>query len=403
MDDKERLSQEIDNTLNHKLSIADSVMLLKHTPHVLQQLGLKDYPILMSQNHVRNCLHEKGKNPHWHGLDKSNLMALIDQLQAPALVMDSLSDDYSIIAVTSTVDKDNLPIIATLRCYGEGQYELATLQSNYLTSVYGKDRFDDFLDKHVQAHALLYADKEKVQSLEQLSQLQLRRTYSFCFGLNNKIIQQSSNVGQAQDTYYQAFQDYLYNSLVVENASTHALRADQFIVGVDTAKERFIVFSTIAPVGYRLFEYPFTYALQNINKVDGDNLTTRVRTHQEPYILQQTSLMRDYIEDKLFDYCENPPETDIRGICGQNMINRIEHQLDLISSLSPSEYISAGIISVYKDRYTHLRESIDPHKTYTRLGLQPACLRDNLQAAQVAADKQETVNPKPSLKYTRKH
>lgn len=289
---------------------------------------------------------------------------------------------------------------ATLRCYGEGQYELATFQSNYLTSVYGKDRFDNFLDKHVQAHALLYADKEKVQRLELFSRQQLSQAYSFCFGRNN-IIHQSINVGQAQETYYQAFQDYLYNSLVVENASTHALRADQFIVGVDTAKERFIVFSTIAPVGYRLFEYPFTYALQNINKVDGDNLTTRVRTHREPYILQQASLMRDYIEDKLFDYCENPPETDIRGICGQDMINRIEHQLDLISSLSPSEYISAGIISVYKDKYTHLKESINPHKTYTRLGLKPACLSDNLQAARAAANKQETQNPQATLKNAR--
>lgn len=402
MDDKTRLSQEIDDTLNHKLNIADSVMICAHTPRVLQQLGLKDYPILMSQRHVRNCLHEKGKNPRWHGLDKADLIGLIDQLQAPALVMDSLNDDYSIIAVTSTVDKDRLPIIATLRCYGEGQYELSTLQSNYLTSVYGRTNFSNFLDKHVQAHALLYADKEKVQRLEQFSRQQLSRTYPFCFGLN-KIIQQSINVGQAQNLYYQDFQDYLYKSLVVEDASTHALRADQFIVGVDTTKERFIVFSTIAPVGYKLFEYPFAYALQNINKVDGDNLATHVRTHREPYILQQTFLIQEYIENKLFDYCENPPEAETHGVRGEDMINQIDHQLDLISSLSPSEYMPPTIISVYKDRYSHLKESIDPHAIYKRLGLQPACLKDNLQAAKAAANKQETVNPQGTLKYARKH
>ena len=136
MDDKTRLSQEIDNTLNHP-ELYKSVMICAHTPRVLQQLGLKDYPILMSQQHVRNCLHKKGKNPRWHGLDKSDLIGLIDELQAPALVMDSLRNDYSIIAVTATVDKDKLSIIATLRCYGEGQYELSTLQSNYLTSANG--------------------------------------------------------------------------------------------------------------------------------------------------------------------------------------------------------------------------------------------------------------------------
>lgn len=121
----------------------------------------------------------KGRNPRWHGLDKSDLIGLIDQLQAPALVMDSLNNDYSIIAVTSTVDKDSLPIIATIRCYGEGQYELATLQSNYLTSVYGRTNFSNFLDKHVKANTLLYADKEKVQRLELFSQQRLLQAYFF--------------------------------------------------------------------------------------------------------------------------------------------------------------------------------------------------------------------------------
>ncbi len=400
MDDKTRLAQEIDDTLNHKLNIADSVMICAHTPRVLQQLGLKDYPILMSQNHVRNCLHEKGKNPHWHGLDKADLIGLIDQLQAPALVMDSLNDDCSIIAVTSTVDNDRLPIIATLRCYGEGQYELATLQSNYLTSVYGKDRFNNFLDKHVQAHALLYADKEKVQSLEQLSQLQLRRTYSFCFGLDDKIIHQSSNVGQAQDAYYQEFQDYLYKSFVVVDATTNALYADQFIVGVDRDNARFIVFSDTNPNGYKLFAYPFADAMHNMNSIDGENNTTRIRAHSYPYLLQHVARLDDYIRYALFNFCENPPEVLSYGA---DIINEIENQLDLISSLSPSEYISTDLISVYKDKYTRLKESIDPHAIYKRLGLKPTCLKDNLQAAQVAANQQETVNPQGTLKYTRKH
>ena len=398
MDDKTRLSQQIDNTLNHP-ELYKSVMICAHTPRVLLQLGLKDYPILMSQKHVRNCLHAKGKNPHWHGLDKSDLIGLIDQLQAPALVMDSLNDDYSIIAVTSTVDKDRLPIIATLRCYGKGQYELATLQSNYLTSVYGKDRFDNFLDKYVQAHALLYADKEKVQSLEQFSQLQLLQAYSFCFGRNN-IIRQSFNVGQAQNAYYQEFQNYLYKSLIVEDNTTNALCADQFIVGVDRDNERFIVFSDANPVGWKLFEYPFADTIHNMNTIDGENHSLYVRARPIPYVLKHVTRLCDYIEDKLFNYCENPPTDKTRG---EDMINQIENQLDLISSLSPSEYISTDLISVYKDKYTRLKESIDPHAIYKRLGLKPTCLKDNLQAAQVAANQQETVNPQGTLKYTRKH
>lgn len=191
----ERLSREIDNTLNHP-ELYQSVMICEHTPQILQQLGLKDLPILMSQKHIRNCLHEKGKNPRWHGLDKSDLIGLIDELQTPALVMDSLRNDYSIIAVTATVDKDKLPIIATIRCYGEGQYELSTLQSNYLTSVYGRTNFSNFLNNHIQENTLLYADKEKIQRLELFSRQHLSQAYSFCFG-SDGIIRQSTNVCQA--------------------------------------------------------------------------------------------------------------------------------------------------------------------------------------------------------------
>lgn len=227
----ERLAHEIDQVLNYKLGIAESIEICDHTPQILQQLGLKDLPILMSQKHVRNCLHEKGKNPRWHGLDKSDLIGLIDELQAPALVMDSLRDDYSIIVVTATVDKDRLPIIATIRCYGEGQYELAAVQSNYLTSVYGRNNFSNFLNNHIQENTLLYADKEKVQRLEQFSRQQLSRTYSLCFG-HDGIIRQSTNVCQAatqNETHKEvdpfiAYLDSVEDRAAVEN---HIVRETQ--------------------------------------------------------------------------------------------------------------------------------------------------------------------------------
>ena len=392
MDDKTRLSQEIDNTLNHP-ELYKSVMICAHTPRVLQQLGLKDYPILMSQNHVRNCLHEKGKNPRWHGLDKSDLMGLIDQLQAPALVMDSLNDDCSIITVTDTVDKDDLPIIATLRCYGEGQYELATVQSNYLTSVYGKDRFNDFLDKHVQENAVLYADKEKIQSLEQFSQLQLLQAYSFCFG-SNKIIHQSSNVRQAQDTYYQAFHDYLYKSLVVIDATTNTMCAHQFIVGVDNDNERFIVFSDTNPVGWKLFEYPFAEAMHNMNTIDGENHATRIRTHRNPYVLQHVARLRDYIEYDLPYYYDRNP-TKLTG----TDISCLPAQMDYISSISPSEFVVPELKEVWADKYARLQESAKPNQSFQTLGLKPklqvkkaGSLAEEMAQAKVAANRQEPLD-----------
>ena len=161
----ERLSREIDEVLNHKLGIADSIKICDHTPQILQQLGLKDLPILMSQNHVRNCLHEKGENLHWHGLSKQYLLEIPHLLSNPAIIMDSLSDDESILIVTNKVDSDKNPIIISLRAYGTGQYQLNQVLSNYLTSTYGKEAFKNFLDKHINQQKLLYVNKENVQSL----------------------------------------------------------------------------------------------------------------------------------------------------------------------------------------------------------------------------------------------
>lgn len=392
MDDKTRLSQEIDDTLNHP-ELYKSVMICAHTPCVLQQLGLKDYPILMSQQHVRNCLHKKGKNPRWHGLDKSDLIGLIDELQAPALVMDSLRNDYSIIAVTATVDKDKLPIIATLRCYGEGQYELSTLQSNYLTSVYGRTNFSNFLNNHIQENTLLYADKEKIQSLELFSRQQLSQAYSFCLG-SEKIIHQSMNVGQAQDTYYQAFQDDLYKSLVVVDATTNTLRAHMFIVGVDSDNERFIVFSDTNPDGYKLFAYPFKDVLHNINTIDGENNTTRIRTHKKTYVLQHVARLRDYIEYDLPYYYDRNP-TKLTG----TDISCLPAQMDYISSISPSEFVVPELKEVWADKYTRLQESAKPNQSFQTLGLKPklqvkkaGSLADEMAAARAAADRQKPLD-----------
>ncbi len=127
----QRLSYEIDATLTHT-ELYKSVMVSAHTPEILQQVGLEDLPILMSQNHVRNCLSPKDiTNPQFHGLTKNNLLQMPSFLNHPAILLDSLTDDQSIVIVSDSVDDDGLPIIAAIRSYGEGQYQLSTVQSNY--------------------------------------------------------------------------------------------------------------------------------------------------------------------------------------------------------------------------------------------------------------------------------
>lgn len=91
--------------------------------------------------------------------------------------MDSLSKDDSVVLVTTQLDNDNLPIMITIKPNGKGIYEAETLESNYITSIYGKDNFEKFIDRNIKENKILYFDKEKIQSLERFARLQLSGTF----------------------------------------------------------------------------------------------------------------------------------------------------------------------------------------------------------------------------------
>ncbi len=188
--EEKRILHEINDVLNNSQQRYDSVMISANTPKILQKLGLKNLPILLSAKHVINCLHSKGNNPHWHGLSKQNIIDLKEELKSPMIVMDSFSDNKSIIVVTNIIDKCKSPVVAVLKADGVGQYKLKTISSNYMTSVYGKENIKNIVTKAVHENMLLYANKEKIQNLRQCAKLQLLRAFRSDFEFN-KIIHQS--------------------------------------------------------------------------------------------------------------------------------------------------------------------------------------------------------------------
>lgn len=100
---------------------------------------------------------------------------------------------------TDKIDDDKFPIMASLRTNGHGTYELTNIKSNYLTSVYGKDNFEKFFQKSLEADFIIYANKEKIQSLEQRTELQLLRAPSKNFVFNSIIHHQSNNIVKLND------------------------------------------------------------------------------------------------------------------------------------------------------------------------------------------------------------
>lgn len=172
---RERLSQEIDKCLAGELDQRESVMICEHTPLILQKLGLCDYPILFSQGHIHDCLHEKGNRNFWHGLHKEDLLNIPNLIINPVCVFDSWTRGRSVVLTLNAVDDDNLPLVASIKSDGNGQYKFEKISNNYMTSVYGKNDYDQWLSKAIDKSCILYVDKEKTQELGNLSQLQLLR------------------------------------------------------------------------------------------------------------------------------------------------------------------------------------------------------------------------------------
>lgn len=332
----QRLSYEIDATLTHT-ELYKSVMVSAHTPEILQQVGLEDLPILMSQNHVRNCLSPKDiTNPQFHGLTKNNLLQMPSFLNHPAILLDSLTDDQSIVIVSDSVDDDGLPIIAAIRSYGEGQYQLSTVQSNYLTSTYGRNNFDKFLHHALELNKVLYVDKKRTQSLERCSQLRLLKAYTTNFEFN-KIIRLSDNVSQGKAAYYNNF---LHKSLVVE-APSHTRKADQFVVGVDLQQDRFVVFSQKNPVAYKLFSIPFDY-LTHLNTYDGDGNRLRLVTPRPGSVANRLDDLSEHLSYQLPSKLNlNHPYYQAHP---QALQEKLNEQLDLIARIQPSDQADENLL-----------------------------------------------------------
>ena len=169
------------------------------TPHLLIDLGCRQLPMLYTQHHLKNALKQKDKNhPEYHGLTKEEIKRLPELIQAPAMVFDSLSRNDSVVIATSAVDNDNAPILVSFKPNGKGTYELEKVDSNFITSVYGKDsNFSQYIERIVESGNMLYCDMEKSQELFRVSGLQLPGC------LNNlgfdKILHQSKNIVNQND------------------------------------------------------------------------------------------------------------------------------------------------------------------------------------------------------------
>ena len=162
--------KQVDDVLSGTDITSSHLEVLKITPPILRMVGVPNLPILMTARHVRTITQEDGADSaNYHGLGVELVKHLPELISDPVMIMDSISPDAkaqnSIVIVTQMVDNKNRPVIGAIKLNGFGRQNSKIISANILTSAYGKDNFQSFIERNIKQGSVLYVDKEKSQAL----------------------------------------------------------------------------------------------------------------------------------------------------------------------------------------------------------------------------------------------
>lgn len=168
--------RQVDDCLEGKTQMREALQVCM-TPDIMQQTGFQALPMHMTQKHLRDCMREKDDSqPHYHGLTIEEIKRLPEELEKPAVLAQSLSREDSVIAILGYREKDGLPVIVSIVPNGKATYHLERIDSNFITSVYGKEQIREYVQRFIENERMLYINKEKSQELALLP-LRLRQDH----------------------------------------------------------------------------------------------------------------------------------------------------------------------------------------------------------------------------------
>ena len=210
-------AEQVDEVLAGTFDRTNAVF-VGNTPEILRKVGLNgDLPMLTTASHIRKAVLPKDERSHQHGLTEKQVKRLPQEIASPVMILDSLNENSnSVIVVTSMIDRDKMPVIATIRADGTGTYNDVEVNSNFLTSYYGRRNFAGFIDRMVETDNVLYVDKKRATSLEAQSSSQwleklqeydsnviIRKTSAYV-KRSDREVDSVSNRYQDRDYFYEA-------------------------------------------------------------------------------------------------------------------------------------------------------------------------------------------------------
>ena len=156
--DIDNFSKQVDSVINGTFPKNDMLTLLSNTPKILQDIGLKNYPITMTQKHLDTIMNAEGKhkNANYHNLGENIVKQLPEAISNPLDIIQSNTDKKSIVLTTYLADKKNNTVIASIKIDGKGFVNDIVIDTNVMTSAYGRKNYDRFMQENIKKGNLLY-------------------------------------------------------------------------------------------------------------------------------------------------------------------------------------------------------------------------------------------------------
>lgn len=176
-DNVNEFGKQIDDLLSGKRNRKDSLVVLSNTPKIIQELGAKDLPITVTSSKLERIMNAEGKqSKQYHDLGIDIVKQLPEALERPLNILKSHDNSY--VVVTELADKQDRPIIASVKIDGTGRLNDVEILSNVMTSAYGRNNYDAYMQRNIKEGNLVYDIDEGIikENLTDGARLQLSRT-----------------------------------------------------------------------------------------------------------------------------------------------------------------------------------------------------------------------------------
>ena len=250
------IEDRVEDVLTNK-NFTDSHVYLNDTPQVLQDLGLRNLPMLMTSMHVYKAIKteqeainegrflQRDKN-HYHELGKQKFIDVVNALESPEIIYKDNSDpnDLQIIAVVGLKNNDNHQIMVAIKPEGKGNYNKISVDSNVMLSMYGRKNLQNKISDAQKDGRILYVKNLNNNSgILQTPVSQLHNNPSNT-AVANSLNQYKQAVnqflkknGKLQTQHQLDISEDYYNSLVEENENLK--EENTYLSEVLNAEKRF--------------------------------------------------------------------------------------------------------------------------------------------------------------------